>query len=48
MVNGLFEDGAFEGVEETVGAGVTGTTGAVTVEAFFLGAIMRIRDQLRF
>lgn len=45
-MNGLFEDEAFEGVGETVVTGVTGAAGALTTRVLFLGAIMRIEDQL--
>lgn len=48
MVNGLFEDEAFEGVGGTVVMSVTGATGELTTGVFFLGAIMEIEDQWEF
>lgn len=45
-MNGLFENEAFGGVGETAATGVTEAAGALTTRVFFLGAIMRIEDQL--
>lgn len=47
MTNGLFEDEAFERVWEAAWGGVTGATGALAVEEFFFGAIMRVVGHLR-
>lgn len=44
MVNGLFEDEAFEEVGGAAVTGVIGAAGALTMGTVFLGAILEVED----